>query len=109
MRVSPSLQGLQQTQDEPRARLQRREQDMLVLGMGAIAHGAEAVEGRNADRRGEIAVAAAAGRLFGEVEPDFMGEIFGVLEKTADAVCASIGGAIDAAFDLDRYVLALRL
>ena len=44
-----------------RAFRQRVDQHVLVVGMGAAAACAQAVERRNAQGRGEVAVAAAAG------------------------------------------------
>ena len=43
---------------------------MLVVGVGASATSAEAVEGRDAQRGGEVAVAATAGRSLGELQAE---------------------------------------
>src|SRR5258708_5977458 len=43
-------------------RHQREEVDLLVGGVGALAVGTQPVESRDAERRGEVAVAAAAGQ-----------------------------------------------
>ena len=54
-------QAGQQGGDQRRARDQRRDEDVLVQRVGAVAERAEAVERRNAERRAEVAVGSAAG------------------------------------------------
>src|ERR1044072_7783090 len=66
------LQRLQQTPHQQGARLDRRDQAVLPLGVRAVAVDAEAVERRHAEGRGKIAAAAAAVHL-------------GVLQVEADA------------------------
>src|SRR6266852_218763 len=53
-----SLQALHQSLQQPRARLDRREQQVLVVGVGAITVDAEPIERRDAHRDGEIAIRA---------------------------------------------------
>src|ERR1700682_1170964 len=60
--MGPSVQRLQEPRAEVSARHQRGEIDLLVGGVGALAVGAQAVERRDAERGGEVAVAAAAGQ-----------------------------------------------
>ncbi len=55
-----SSQRLIEPVEQPRARLDRRDVELLVMGVCALAVDAEAVEGCGM-RRGEIAVGAAAG------------------------------------------------
>src|SRR3982075_541017 len=55
-----SLQALHQSLQQPRARLDRREQQVLVVGVGGITVDAEPVERRDAHLDSEIAVRAAA-------------------------------------------------
>lgn len=56
LRSRPFDQG----SDQGGAAGQFRYQDVLVVGVGAIAYAAEAVEGRDAQSGGEVAVGAAA-------------------------------------------------
>src|SRR5439155_16512145 len=56
----------------------------FVGGVGAIANGAQAVDGRDAEGGGEVAVAAAAGAGLAQVVADLRGEAFGQLEALHD-------------------------
>ena len=56
-----SSQARKQTRNRRGARHQRVDLDVLVQRVRAVADGAEAVERRHAERRGEVAVGAAAG------------------------------------------------
>ena len=70
--------GLGKRPEEPRqqagARDQRGDQHVLVLGVKAGALGPEAVQGRDPERAGEVAVAAAADAAVAGVEPDLARE-----------------------------------
>src|SRR5262249_42457805 len=57
------------------------DQDVLVLGVGAVAGAAQAVEGRDAERSGEVAVAPAAGRAVPQVDPRRGGDGAGAREE----------------------------
>ena len=75
-------------------------ENVLVAGVGAVAYGAEAVQGGNAERGGEVSVGAAAGGGFTEGEMHFGGEGFGgVIECGAHAAFERRAG--EAAEDLE--------
>ena len=57
---------------------------MLVVGVGTSAARAQAVEGRDAQRRGEVAVAAAAGRALGQLQAQLPADAPGLLEQGGD-------------------------
>src|SRR4051812_15881028 len=59
-----------QRRQQGRPSRQVGEQDVLVLGVRAIALDAEPIERRDAERGGEVAVAAAAARSLAEVEAE---------------------------------------
>ena len=89
---------LEQAFDEAAPGLDRRDQAIFVERMRAVAIDAEAVERRNAERGGEIAVGAAADhRDFGEVEAERGGFGSRRLEELANALAAFIGGPVDPA------------
>ena len=69
-------------------------------GMSAVTDGAETVERGNAERRGEIAVRAAAGGGFTKREPHLFGERFGARKKPR-TVFSLHGRAIEAAVDFE--------
>ncbi len=78
--------------------------------MGALAVGAEAVEGGDAERCGEIAVAAAAGLLdVLQVEAQLLRDGFGVVEQCGDARVLEIGRPVHAAAHPDLDVGIVRL
>ena len=71
--LARSSQGLIQPMQQPRPRLDRRDVDLLIMGVRALAINAETVE-RCRMRRGEVAIGAAAGRCTHEIEADLGGE-----------------------------------
>jgi hypothetical protein len=52
-----------------------------VNRVGAIADGAETIESRNAEGRGEVAIGAAAGHAFAERQAHLRGKRLGAGEK----------------------------
>ena len=58
----------------------RFEEDVLVSGVGAISNSAEAIEGGNAEGRGEIAIGAATGSSLTKCETHLFRERFGTSE-----------------------------
>jgi hypothetical protein len=78
----------------------RVDYDVLIGGVGAVAYGAEAVEGGDAEGGGEVAVGAAAGRGFAEREPEIAGNGFGAGVK-GGALFAFERWAIEAAEDFE--------
>src|SRR5258705_13342249 len=93
-----SRQALHQSLQQPRARLDRREQEVLVVGVGAITVDAEPVERRDAHLDSEIAVRAAADerRTF-EREADLPRNGGGSLKDEINPPIAREGGARDLA------------
>ena len=85
---------------------ERGDQDMLVVGMGAGAARAQAVERRDAQSRREVAVAAAAGRSLGQLEarPARPGELAGFLEEGRVGVVRSIGGRLNDPLSVRRIL-----
>ena len=72
------------------------DQHVLVVGMGAAAARAQAVEGRDAQRRGEVAVAAAAGRSLRELQAKLAGQSRRACSKSAAiAGVRSMGGRLN--------------
>src|SRR4029079_8192307 len=69
--VVPRAHERRQQRGAPR---QGREPDVLVPGVGAVPLDAEAVEGRDAERRGQVAVAAAAAGALAELEAELGGD-----------------------------------
>ena len=57
---------------------------MLIVGVGAAAPRAQAVERRDAQRGGEVAVAAAAGRALGQLQAELTADAAGLLEQRGD-------------------------
>src|SRR5688500_12557096 len=77
-----STQGFEQARHEALARRNGRDEAVFLERMRPIAVDAEAVEGRDAVRRREVAVRAAADPGRGhEVEPDLGRQPLGVVEK----------------------------
>ena len=80
------------------------DEDMLVGGVGTFAYGAHAVEGGDAEGRGEVAVGASAGGGLVEVEAELGGEGLGGFEERDGARFALHGWAIDATGDVESAV-----
>ncbi len=81
--------------EDPRssgARHQRVDLDVLVQRVRAVADGAEAVERRHADRRGEIAVGAAAGAPLLQLDPNLGGHAFAWSNSARPRRVRSSGG-----------------
>src|ERR1041384_7928703 len=98
------LQRLQQTPHQQGARLDRRDQAVLPLGVRAVAVDAEAIERRHPKRCGEIAVAAAAGHLgVLQIEPDSLRDRLRVTEQHFDRRGHLERGAVHPAGDLDLH------
>src|SRR5260221_184550 len=108
MTAASLLQRLEQPQQQIGARLERGDQHVLVLGMGAGADDAETVERRDAERGAEIAVAAAARRHLGQRQVHLVGDPLGVGVELGDAVVADEGRAVDAAGHFERDVSWMR-
>ena len=68
---------------------------MERVGAGAV--GAKAVEGRNAERRREVAVGSAAGRAFGKLPAESARDARGALVECGDAGRSLHRRTIDAA------------
>lgn len=76
------------------------DEDVLVQGMRAVAHGAEAVEGGNAKRGGEISVRAAADGAFAQREIHLLRDRLGAGEESR-AHFAFEWRAVEAAGDFE--------
>src|SRR3546814_12557202 len=101
MRVFRS-ERLEQAFDEAAPGFDRRDQAIFVERMRAVTIDAKAVERRDAECGGEIAVGAAADhRDFGEHEVERAGFRPRRLEELGDAVAALIGGPVDPAAALE--------
>ena len=74
---------------------------MLVQRVGAVADRAEAVECRDAERAGEIAVRAAAGAALFQRHADLRRNAPGLLEQHHHRRCAFERRAIESAFHFD--------
>src|SRR6266700_7082961 len=76
------LQRLQQPLHEKRARRDRGDERVLPAGMRPVPVDAEPIERGHAERGGEIAVAAAAGRGgFGQLEAALARELLGMMKQ----------------------------
>ncbi|MGY3034188.1 hypothetical protein ACVIIV_003358 [Bradyrhizobium sp. USDA 4354] len=73
-------QRLIEAVQQPRARFNRRDVELLIIRMRALAVEAKAVKGRGM-RRGEIAIGAAAAERVEQLEAKLGGELFGVCVK----------------------------
>ena len=78
------------------------------MGVGAFADCAHAVERRNAEGGGEVAVGGAAGGGFVEMEAELGGERAGLMVELDGAAGALHGRAVDAAGDGERAALVER-
>ena len=90
-----SSQRLVQPMQQPRPRFDRRNIELLVMGMRALAVDAEAVE-RRGMRCGEIAVGAAAGRGIHQIEADLGGERPGVFVECGAGIVLFVRRAVQA-------------
>jgi hypothetical protein len=94
------LLGCKQRGEEGGALRHGVDEDVFVGGVGAVAYGAEAVEGGDAEGGGEVAVGAAAGCGFAKREAEFAGDGFGAGEK-GGAVFVLERGAIEPAVNFE--------
>src|SRR5438094_8401284 len=104
------LQRLEEPRAEIGARHQRRVIDLLVGGMRALAVGAQPVERRDAERGGEVAVAAAAGqRHVFQLLADLAVDCLRFLKQGRDAGVLLVRRPVHLAFDDELDILADRL
>lgn len=74
-------------------------QNVLVSGVGSCTDGSHAIEGGNAESRGEVAVRASSGGGLVQIEAEFPGQFSGLLEESDGSCLPLHGRAIDAAGD----------
>src|SRR5690606_37561568 len=75
--------------------------DVFVLGMAAVARATEPVDGRYAQRCGEVAVAGSAGAPLLQVEPEGSADLSRALECGDDCGGPLHRRPVKAAFDRD--------
>src|SRR3954463_8084379 len=101
-----SSQRLIEAIEQPCARFERRDIELLIMGVCALAVDAEPVE-RAGVGSGEIAVRAASGIGVDQLEADLGRESLGVLVQRGACIALLVRRTVELAGDLDGDALGL--
>src|SRR3982751_5873791 len=93
--------------EQPRARFERRDIELLIMGVRALAVDAEPVERRGVGG-GEVTVRAAAGVNVRQLEADLRRNRLRVLVRRGAGIALLVRRAIEPAGDLDGEAIRLR-
>src|SRR5438105_10362867 len=93
--------------EQPRARFERRDIELLVMGVRALAVDAEPVERRGVGG-GEITVRAAAGVNVDQLEADLPGNRLCMFVQRGACIALLVRRTIEPARDLDGDAVRLR-
>src|SRR3954462_13048930 len=93
--------------EQPRARFERRDIELLIMSVCALAVNAEPVERRGVGG-GEITVRTAAGVNVEQLETDLRGNGLCMLVQRGAGVALLVRRTIEPARDLDRDAVRLR-
>src|SRR3954454_13903648 len=93
--------------EQPRARFERRDIELLIMGVRALAVDAEPVERRGVGG-GEVTVRAAAGVNVHRIEADLRGNGLRMFEQRSACIALLVRRTIEPARDLDGDAICLR-